>query len=327
MTKQELIEKIEQKPKKAQILIQWNQNGDARNPQSMVYTGHNDGQFFGIRPNNGGGMNANWDQAAHIYNLHYFKPDILTKSTIVAQPKFPVGNDKYVGIEMEVISKMDFHTLSGEIAMAGLEGHVNVTSDGSISRSSAYPNPHELRILTKEKEFPRIIKKVCKILKGKTSVNKSCGLHVHLDMRNRNPDMAYANLFASQALLYAMCPKTRLTNSYCKPANSYHKMTANSQSGDRYYGINAAAFGRHKTIEVRIHSGTVNAFKIINWVKLLIQIADKPVESVETVSVWKNYKEAKNLVGLRGMLEKYVSSRIEEFAEDHEGSGDMRMTG
>jgi Putative amidoligase enzyme len=327
MTKQELIDKINSKPKKSQVLIQWNHGGNVGNPQNMIYSGHDDGQMFGFRPNGGGAVNTNWDQAAHVYNVHYFKPDVITKSLIVGQPKFPSSDDRYVGIEMEIISKMDFQVLSEAIALAGLENFVNVATDGSINRSTAYPHAHELRILSKEREMPRIIKQVCKILHGKTSVNKSCGLHVHLDMRKRNPDMAYANLFSSQALLYAMCPKTRLTNNFCKPANSYYKMTTMGGGDDRYRGINPTAFQRHKTIEVRIHSGTVNAFKIINWVKLLVQIADKPTENVDNVSVWKNYKEAKRLVGLRGMLEKYVSSRIEEFAEDHEETtGTMRMT-
>jgi len=325
MTKQELIEKIEGIPKKARMIIRWHHDGNTGNTQTIIYTGHNDGAFMGIRPQGGGDMQVAWNQAAHIFNTYYFKPDVMTRSNLVQAVKVPSTADRYVGVEMEIISKMDYNQLSTELAMAGLEGHVNVTSDGSIHRTSAYPHPHELRILAKEKELVRVIKGVCKILRGKTSVNKSCGLHVHLDMRNRNADAAYANLFASQALLYAMCPKTRLVNNFCKPANAYTKMGRASQSGDRYYGINASAFQRHKTIEIRIHSGTINALKIINWVKLLIQIADKPVENTERVSVWRNYRDAKRMVGLRGMLEKYVSSRIEEFAEDHEESH-IRLT-
>jgi hypothetical protein len=328
MTKQEFLEKIAQKPKKAQLLLQWNHNGNAGQLQTMVYTGHDGSNFYGVRPNGQGGQSADWCQTAWITNVRYFKPDVLTKSIMVSQQKFPTGDDKYVGIEMEIISKMDVNTLSSEIALAGLENNVNIVGDGSINRSTAHPYPHELRILVKEREMPKVIKKVCKILHGKSTVNKSCGLHVHLDMRSRDVDQAYANLFASQALLYSMCPKTRLTNNFCKPSNTYSKMATASQTSDRYHGINAGAFTKHKTIEVRIHSGTVNAFKIINWVKLLVQIADKPVENTERVSVWKNYKEAKRLIGLRGMLEKYVSGRIEEFAEDHEESdGNTRLTG
>lgn len=323
MTKEELLEKIAKKPRKAQILIQWNQGGTA--PFTMIYGGHNEIGLFGVRVPGAGPIQCNWDQIEHIFNTHYFKPDIMTRSSLVNSIKLPASVDRYVGIEMEIVSKMDATGLSTALAMSGLENYVNLAADGSIQRSTGYPFAHELRILSKEKEFPRVIKQVCKILRGKSSVNKSCGLHVHLDMRKRNPDMAYANLFASQALLYAMCPKTRLTNNFCKPANAYAKMANASQTADRYYGINAAAFTRHQTIEIRIHSGTINAFKIINWVKLLIQIADKPTESAEQVSVWRNYKDAKRMVGLRGMLEKYVSSRIEEFAEDHEESH-IRLT-
>jgi hypothetical protein len=325
MTKQELLQKVESRPKKAQAIIRWHHNGDPNNPQIMIYTGHDENYFYGVRTGAGGVIQAAWNQTTNITKIDFFKPDVMTKSSLVAAQKFPINEDRYVGIEMEVISKLDVATLSAEFGIAGLENYVNVVGDGSIRPSTAYPHPHELRILAKEKEFVRVIKQVCKILHGHTSVNKSCGLHVHLDMRKRNPDVAYANLFSSQALLYAMCPKTRLQNNYCKPSNTYSKMVNAAQTADRYHGINASAFNRHKTIEIRIHSGTVNAFKIINWVKLLIQIADKPLDNVDRVSVWRNYKDAKRMVGLRGMLEKYVSSRIEEFAEDHEDSS-IRLT-
>lgn len=324
MTKQEFLEKVENKPKKTQILIQWNQNGSTANPQTMIYSGSNERYFMGINTR-GQQVQGEWTQVGFITVFEYFKPDIMTKSSLVHQVKYPSTKDRYVGVEMEIISKMDQNAMASALALAGLEEHVNVTTDGSVQRSEAHPFPHELRILAKEKEFARVIKGVCKVLHGKATVNKSCGLHVHLDMRHRDSNVAYANLFASQALLYAMCPKTRLGNNYCKPTTAYTKMETASRSGDRYYGINASSFERHKTIEIRIHSGSVNAFKIINWIKLLIQIADKPTDNVERVAVWRNYRDTKRMIGLRGMLEKYVSSRIEEFAEDHEES-QIRLT-
>jgi hypothetical protein len=320
MTKEELLAKIKERPKKAQLLIRWHYRGAATNPQTMIYSGHDENGWRGIRPFDSGTLNAQWSEAQFIIECTYFRPDITTRAAITSAEKFPSGDDRYVGIEMEIISKMDHYAMRHAIAQAGLESYVCAKSDGSVRGSSTYPNPHELAILVKESEMARVVKKVCKILHGNSSVNKSCGLHVHLDMRKRNSDVAYANLYSAQALLYAMCPKTRLTNSYCRPQNSYTKMSQAHMGGERYLGINPTAFARHKTIEIRIHSGTINAFKIINWVKLLIQIADKPDTSVDGVRIWRNYKDVRGLIGLRGMLEKYVSSRIEEFSEDHEDS-------
>jgi hypothetical protein len=327
VTKQELIDKIDKKPKKAQVLIQWRHNADRAASYTMIYTGHDDRAVYGIHPGTGrANMTMNWDQVGNVYLTQYFKPDIMTRSGLVAAVKLPLTTDRYVGIEMEVISKMDTAALSTELAMAGLESYVNVTTDGSVQRTNAYPHPHELRILAKEKEFVRVIKQVCKILHGRTSVNKTCGLHVHLDMRHRNPEAAYANLFAAQPILYAMCPKTRRVSNFCKPLNTYTKMAQAATAQDRYYGINAASWTKHKTIEIRIHSGSVNATKIINWAKLLIQIADRPNENPDRVTVWRSYRETKRMIGLRGDLDKYVSSRIEEFNEDHDDS-QVRLAG
>lgn len=320
MTKDEVLAKMSGKPKKAQIIVRYNHNGSAANPQTFICTGYNAAYLLGVRPHDHQQMNVEWSQTPNITEMSYFKPDIMTKAGLTYAAKYPSDDGRYVGIEMEIISKLDHNAICHAIAKADLESYVNVKDDGSIHRTSAHPHTHELAILAKEKDIPRIIKSVCKILHGNTSVNKSCGLHVHLDMRNRNVDVAYTNLFSAQALLYAMCPKTRLENSFCKPTNAYRKMNDASRTSDRYLGINAASFHKHKTIEIRIHSGTVNAFKIINWVKLLVQIADKPDTVVETARVWRNYKDVKGVIGLRGMLEKYVASRIEEFSEDHEDS-------
>ncbi len=320
MTKDELLAKLKAKPKKSQVLIRYNWGGNTGNVITMIYTGHDDRYVYGVRPNDRQHMTADWGQAQHITEFSYFKPDIMTKAQLTAAQKYPSTDERCVGIEMEIVSKQDYNTLSLAIAAAGLENNVCVKQDGSVHGTSAYPHSHELAILVTEKEMARVIKKVCKILHGNTSVNKSCGLHVHLDMRSRNADVAYANLFSAQALLYAMCPKTRLENTFCKPANSYRRFPQAVQTSDRYLGINASAFNKHKTIEIRIHSGTVNAFKVINWVKLLVQIADKPDTATDQARVWRNYKEVKGTIGLRGMLEKYVSSRIEEFSEDHENS-------
>lgn len=320
MTKEELLAKLKAKPKKAQILLRINWDGNVSNKIAMIYTGHDDRYIFGVRPHDRQHTTADWRQAQYITEFSYFKPDIMTKTQLTAAQKYPTSEERCVGIEMEITSKLDHNTLAIAIASEGLENNVCVKQDGSIHATSAYPHGHELAILVTEKEMSRVVKKICKILYGNTSVNKSCGLHVHLDMRTRNPGVAYANLFSAQSLLYAMCPKTRLENTFCKPASSYRNFAQATQTSDRYLGINASAFNKHKTIEIRIHSGTVNASKIINWVKLLMQIADKPDTAVDTARVWRDYKEVKSAIGLRGMLEKYVASRIEEFSEDHENS-------
>ena len=43
---------------------------------------------------------------------------------------------------------------------------------------------------------------------------------------------------------------------------------------DRYCGVNLHAYSDHNTIEIRIHSATLDADKVINWVKAHIRFVD-----------------------------------------------------
>jgi Putative amidoligase enzyme len=62
-----------------------------------------------------------------------------------------------------------------------------------------------------------------------------------------------------------MVPKSRTReNTYCK-LNPAGELNPN----DRYYAINWCSWCEHKTIEVRLHSGTTSAEKIKNWVEIL----------------------------------------------------------
>jgi hypothetical protein len=62
-------------------------------------------------------------------------------------------------------------------------------------------------------------------------------------------------------------------------------------------------------MEVRIHSGTVNSDKIINWVKLLVKIAD--CQNIKRFPVTLNSVSA--LLGLDLELRNYVAERIRLF--------------
>lgn len=130
---------------------------------------------------------------------------------------------------------------------------------------------HELAILVKQSEMEDVVKRVCKILQdSEAKVNASCGLHVHLDMRNREPSKAYANLVLTQPLLFRLVTKGRKRSGYCDEVSqgtSFESMT----HGGRYHTINASAYEKFKTIEVRMHHGTIDGEKIVNWICLLLE--------------------------------------------------------
>eukprot|EP00439_Symbiodinium_sp_Y106_P052953 s630_g7.t1 len=132
-------------------------------------------------------------------------------------------------------------------------------------------------------------------------ITKSCGLHVHMDMTQLSKAkmkhvtlVNFARLWVRlEPLLLAAVPPSRRDNEYCEqvaphlrtksanrlwfgheyfaarhvkkllnPRGKYH--TVNFPDEDRVY----------HTIEVRLHSGTVEAWKIKRWVKLCLQLLE-----------------------------------------------------
>lgn len=200
------------------------------------------------------------------------------KGLSVFTEKKPKTNNNHVGVELEFISKVDENVLGSELTSKGLFKYCNLKDDGSIKPNNEYPYRHELCIVAEETEIEKVVQRVCQVLKKVgCSVNKTCGMHVHLDMRNRVKEVAFSNLVASQYFLYSMNPASRnaVVNGmrYCSPV----KNRMFSPNMDRYHGINGAAYNRHRTIEVRIHAGTVDFKKITNWISILLKIVDKPV--------------------------------------------------
>ena len=138
-------------------------------------------------------------------------------------------------------------------------------------------NAFEITIVNSVSKIDAILRKVCHVLNSEAvdaQVNDSCGLHVHLDQRGRSgkqSQTSFRNLVLSQAFLYAMVPVKRIQNQYCRPLETTSITHALDQ--ERYKGVNVQALKAHKTLEVRLHSGTTNADKLINWTKILDAIA------------------------------------------------------
>lgn len=253
-----------------------------------------------------------------ISEVKYMDKKIARKLDKVKEDKKPKTKTKHIGVEMEFISRLDFDEMRELLAKNDLENYVTSKSDGSIDGTDEHPYEHELCILATERIIGKIVKKVCDLIRRHSDVNSSCGLHVHLDMRNRDVDKAYANLWAAQPMLYAMCPKSRIKNSFCRPVEEYKPVLVDRHE-DRYVGVNRDAYMRHKTLEIRIHSSTLNATKINNWIKLLTTIANSKDEDYPT-SMWRDLVETKKKVKLTHNIETYVKERIGKFKEEHKES-------
>lgn len=180
---------------------------------------------------------------------------------------------------------------------------VCVKSDGSI-RAPANYFPVELTVLTSLKDMGNL-KKLCSLLsKLGTKVNNSCGLHVHLDHRHstRADVRAVGKKFNNALPLLLKCvPESRRVNDYCRPRVS---------ATDRYSAVNLCAFSSHRTIEIRLHSGTTSFNKIAHWITILSAInrAEKLTMTVDSVNRLTDF------VYLPEETIEYVENRIQLFS-------------
>lgn len=261
------------------------------------------------------------------------------KKRAIRTSKKPNSAKRHVGIEIEFLAPWDQNEIEDFFADANLQDHVHLTTDGSVRwmpdadhtcedddctdcGNDSGMQGHELCVLANEREFPEIIERVCAVLNEQINaqVNKTCGLHIHLDTRHyRAPEIAYANLFHAYPLLAAMVPKSRRKNDYCR-APKHVDMVSERNSTNRYQAINVQSLREHGTIEVRLHTGTTNASKIVNWITLLIEIVDanKQAElqrayAASTEDLSLRLLALKNALDLPRRLERYVEARIQKF--------------
>lgn len=233
---------------------------------------------------------------------------------------------KYMGIEIECLIPVTdkYYNVSGFGKWLSKEHKIktlNVTDDGSLRPPTGFFGI-EFRLLTKSDEMSNL-KQLCDILRTLgAKVNRSCGLHVHLDMRTEdakkgvdNVNLKGRRIGNALDILKHMVPSSRRSNSFCKLE------VGSVDSSDRYYAVNRSSYSRHKTLEVRLHSGTVNYKKIANWCKLMFALSN----SVKmTKNKPNNAEELFDLLELDESMRAYVLSRIEEFKKEADDEVDER---
>lgn len=238
----------------------------------------------------------------------------------------PTANDKsnYVGVEVECISQLNQSKLSQLLVdkAPSLVKYVRIGSDGSVRASEKYPHAFEFRIMAKQELIQGVMERFFNVLKGIISVNSSCGLHVHLDMRNRNYGQSYERLYTALPTLQSMVPKSRRGNTYCK-INKDKKDW--SKGGDRYQAINPQSYRQRRTVEIRLHSATTNPVKVNNWIRLLTLIVDKTFDFNKKTG--KSSEPQRSLNSLLSFFTKYevpsdlrnyVTRRIAKFGKAEE---------
>ena len=218
---------------------------------------------------------------------------IAEANTALRKNKKPVKHYNHVGIEIEFISPYTRKSLGQLIKGTKYQKYINLKEDPTINASfwgNSKQNklkgfhPHEISLLVKEHEL-NVVEEILNFLKLEAfaRVNKTCGLHVHLDMRHRIVEDSYKNLVDTQNWMYKINPD-RINHKYCRKNRTYDFQTARDKYRDndgywnRFLAVNPHAYEKFKTLEVRVHKGSLDGDKIISWINFLIKVVDGKTE-------------------------------------------------
>lgn len=186
-----------------------------------------------------------------------------------------IGSHRKFGVELETSSCPDHSDLEGNTCFGCKE-------DGSITGKEFVSPP-----LSSDKGLAAI-RHFCN-LASEFEVDKACGYHVHFDITRE----CTANLKAiaeayhvTYPLWASFVPRSRRTNHYCKrhdwsdfddvitPDDFKEKIGCT----DRYVWCNLSAYNKHGTVEIRLHSATLDPEKIVNWVRVHARFIDWAVK-------------------------------------------------
>ncbi len=277
--------------------------------------------------------------------LHYKEVRVAILSTKTAGEYLKIN--RAIGVEIEAENGSPKY-------LRGLPSNCGVEKDGSLDSSGVEVQTPPATMMYAEK----LIRETCEIMqKAGYMGTRHCGLHVHLDatdFRSHPIKLAHVlrTVYAVEDLLFSMMPPSRWGNSYCRKLSAHYKFddfagrmtekkfeskwyrTVNYEDidswkrskhdspGTRYCALNLHSTMYRGTVEFRMHSGTVNAEKILRWTALLLNIVDYAVKRYDDKEIVALYTapttRAKLRVFFRAFkvskeLQTYVILRIKKF--------------
>lgn len=108
--------------------------------------------------------------------------------------------------------------------------------------------------------------------KRRARVTGRCGLHVHLDARKMTAERKRALLDwaqRTQDVWFILMPPSRRQNNYVARLNAHNRNSHTTWMHETTY----------PTIEVRIHGGTLNPFKMRGWLTALVYMQTKTLDA------------------------------------------------
>jgi len=189
-----------------------------------------------------------------------------------------VGSTRCYGVEIETECCDDWRSLHGN------------TEWGCVYECSTPGKEFVSPILQGDEGFDNIGAFCRHASERGWSVDRSCGLHIHLDLSGDSSEeclrMAYAyrrtyplwkKFVANHRASNSMCGSPQYT---CADIRASEHIEDFAEARDRFEFANWRAYIRHGSFEVRLFEGTLNSRAICNWIALHARFMD----AVKTLS-------------------------------------------
>lgn len=235
-------------------------------------------QNFYVRPN---GTADYWCRACVRINARNRRGNRRRERTM------GVNTTRQFGVEIEFVG--DRFSLANEMTARGLtvsyEGYTHrvrrgawkIVTDASLSSGYELVSPPlrgaaGLADLRKASEA---------LVASGARINRQCGLHVHHDVTDLDLP-SFQRLFRgwsnAQGATDQLVAASRRGSMWAQPLRenevqrieslrNVERSTVQAMYIDRYRALNVTAFPRYGTVEARQHQGTINAGKIVAWIK------------------------------------------------------------
>ena len=289
------------------------------------------------------------DSFRRLKSSSWYQENLLGSSQVTDFNQSAEGGDafKFFGIELETLVNKNFD-VRGEPTK-----YFKATGDGSIN-GRGVPIEFVSGVLNAKNGGFEKVKKFTEVLSESATVNTSCGFHLHLFIPQgmRNIQSIKKLFFAYQkaeGFFFSLVPESRRHNSYCHTLRGIvgnetilgisskkqllrHfygrgitekgvKNTSKYSSGaDRYNWVNFDSIFRTGTIEIRLHSGTVDHHKIEMWYRIHARFLKwverhsiKDIKKFEGKTVSELSEYLKDEIFRQGTLQRYIDERQNKF--------------
>lgn len=220
-----------------------------------------------------------------------------------------------LGIELEFLGKKGSQIVNwqdDEFPVAPwlyYKGDSSITSHASDESTARYQEMTYFLNSKSNKDWKFVEETLETMNKAGARVNRSCGTHVHLDMRHKSNQSASRTAGKIRDAINAWAHRTvshsRAYNDYC----GIHRDSYNN----KYTAVNTLTLARHGTVEVRLGMPTLNFNKLKLWCEFLQYLAT-PYTNVNTFNEFMESNAPAH-------LKYYAFSRILKFQGTYTSQG------